>query len=204
MIVCRCCGIEKLEKWFRERKNKSGKIYRISTCIFCERQQKSAIERKRYLLLSNAEKEEFNKRCREYRRTEKYKIWHRNWQKERENYDIAFRLKRRVSTLIRNSLNKNGLRFQEVLGYSPENLRIHLENLFEPWMNWNNWGIYNPKTWDDNDSNTWTWQIDHIIPIDRFKYKSITDNDFRICWSLENLRPLSAKENLIKGSKLIS
>ena len=65
-------------------------------------------------------------------------------------------------------------------------------------MNWNNWGKYNPKTWDDNDSSTWTWQIDHIIPVSHFKYNCESDEEFKKCWSLDNLRPYSAKQNIIE------
>jgi hypothetical protein len=56
--------------------------------------------------------------------------------------------------------------------------------------------------WDDNDSSTWTWQIDHIVPHAKLPYTKMTDNNFHRCWSLENLRPLSAKRNLFKSDKL--
>lgn len=68
-------------------------------------------------------------------------------------------------------------------------------------MNWNNWGRYNAETWDDNDPSTWTWQIDHIIPQSKLKYTSMDDENFKKCWALDNLRPLSSKENLEKGNK---
>jgi len=60
-----------------------------------------------------------------------------------------------------------------------------------------NWGIYSPDTWDDNDSTTWTWNIDHIIPHSTFKYISMEDQSFKECWSLTNLRPYSAKQNIL-------
>jgi len=66
-------------------------------------------------------------------------------------------------------------------------------------MTWNNQGVYNKNMWNDNDSSTWTWQIDHIIPHFTFKYISIEDENFKKCWALENLRPLSAKQNLLDG-----
>lgn len=75
----------------------------------------------------------------------------------------------------------------------------HIESQFEFWMNWNNWGIYNPKTHDTNP----TWQLDHIIPKSLLEYKSMEDPLFQICWSLENLRPLDAKQNGLDGSTRI-
>lgn len=68
-------------------------------------------------------------------------------------------------------------------------------------MNWNNRGKYNYKKWNDNDLSTWTWQLDHIIPHANFHYTSMTDVDFKKCWALDNLRPVSAKENILKGAK---
>lgn len=67
-------------------------------------------------------------------------------------------------------------------------------------MNWNNHGKYDSKTWDDNDSSTWTWQLDHIIPHSDLPYQSMTDENFLKCWALDNLRPLSSKQNLIDGT----
>jgi hypothetical protein len=78
-------------------------------------------------------------------------------------------------------------------------LKEHLEKQFELWMNWNNYGKYNAKIWNDNDSTTWTWQIDHIIPHSTFQYVSMQDDSFKKCWAIENLRPLSSKQNLLDG-----
>ncbi len=88
------------------------------------------------------------------------------------------------------------------LGYTIKELKQHLESQFEPWMNWNNHGKYKCDTWNDNDSSTWTWQIDHIIPQCTLLYMSMEDKNFKKCWALNNLRPLSAKENIIKGHKV--
>lgn len=68
-------------------------------------------------------------------------------------------------------------------------------------MTWNNWGIYNPSTWNNNDKSTWTWQIDHIDPHSGFKYTSMEDEEFKICWRLNNLRPLRADLNVIDGAR---
>lgn len=39
------------------------------------------------------------------------------------------------------------------------------------------------------------WEIDHIIPQNLFHYDSEQDRDFKICWSLLNLRPLTTTKN---------
>ena len=128
-----------------------------------------------------------------------------NSRKYRKN--PANKLHNNVSTLIRHHLkknggDKNGKSILNCLGYSIEELNIHLESLFEPWMNWDNHGVYDSKSWDDNDSSTWTWQIDHIKPVSEFCFTSMDDDQFKECWKRSNLRPLIAKENILLGSAL--
>jgi hypothetical protein len=57
------------------------------------------------------------------------------------------------------------------------------------------------KTWNDNDLTTWTWQIDHVIPHSKFNYISMEDREFQDCWVLNNLRPYSAKQNILDGNR---
>ena len=85
------------------------------------------------------------------------------------------------------------------LPYTVQELKEHLEKQFETWMTWDNWGLYSKETWDDAEPATWKWQIDHIIPKSTFKYTSMDSQEFRGCEALSNLRPLSAKQNLIDG-----
>lgn len=121
---------------------------------------------------------------------------------KREN-DVSFVLKERVSNGVRSVLGKKktGKSTWAHLSYTPDELRDHLENLFEPWMTWDNYGVYRIEDWSDNDQSTWTWQIDHIIPHSTFHYETMDCDEFRECWALSNLRPLSAKQNLIDGPR---
>jgi len=98
-----------------------------------------------------------------------------------------------------NNLSKNKS-INQYLPYSIKQLKEHLQENFESWMNWNNYGIYNCKIWQDNDSLTWTWQLDHITPQSDLPYTSIQDDNFKKCWALNNLRPYSAKLNCIEGA----
>ena len=120
--------------------------------------------------------------------------------------DIEFKLRKCISELVRNALkssgnSKRGDSSIMHLNYSISQLREHLENQFESWMSWDNYGVYKINEWDDNDPSTWKWQIDHIIPQSKLKYSSIDDELFKRCWSLDNLRPLNAKKNLLKGNR---
>jgi len=127
--------------------------------------------------------------------------------KEKYKSNPQTKLRLIVSGRIREFLksvgkNKEGKSISKYLSYTMQDLKQHLESLFEPWMTWENHGVYNSKTWQDYDQSTWTWQIDHIIPQSKIPYSSIEDENFKKCWALENLRPYSAKENIIEGSNL--
>lgn len=51
-------------------------------------------------------------------------------------------------------------------------------------------------------SNYGKWHIDHIIPLDFFKVSDPGDPKFKVAWSLENLQPLWAIDNMKKSNKL--
>jgi hypothetical protein len=136
----------------------------------------------------------------------------KNKQKTNDEYnqriknDISFRLREMVSKKVRNALKSRGASkdkksVMDFLPYTIEELRTHLESLFEPWMTWENHGTH--KKWDDNDPSTWRWQIDHIIPQSDLPFTSMEDENFKKAWALENLRPLSSKQNLSDGATRI-
>ena len=139
---------------------------------------------------------------------EKERVRKRKYRASREDprkTDPGLNLRHNISCSVRNALRKTGGTKQgSILGalpYTIDDLKCHLEGQFEPWMSWGNWGKYNPDTWDDNDADTWTWQIDHIVPQSELPYESMDDPNFAICWSLDNLRPLSSKKNNMDGVK---
>ncbi len=71
----------------------------------------------------------------------------------------------------------------EIIGCSKDDLRKHLESKFRDGMTWQNYGKH--------------WHIDHIVPL--ISAKS-SDEVKRLChWT--NLQPLTAFENISKGSK---
>jgi hypothetical protein len=119
--------------------------------------------------------------------------------------DPIFRMRGNVSSLIRQTIKKNGgsknySSISQFLPYTIVQLKAHLESRFEPWMTWDNYGKYVFTTWNDHDPATWTWQLDHITPQAELPYTSLTDVNFQKCWSLNNLRPYSAKQNVLDGT----
>ncbi len=134
-------------------------------------------------------------------RTPEYKAQRNANERRRKLEDPVYRLRTNISKFVGSKIRKNGS-IQDILPYSIEELKTHLESQFEKWMEWGNWGKYNANTWKDNESSTWTWQIDHIIPQCQLPYASVDDENFSKCWALSNLRPRSAKENILAGVKM--
>jgi len=62
----------------------------------------------------------------------------------------------------------------------------NIELQFDKKMSWENYGVY--------------WNIDHIIPQCLFDFTDI--KQVRMCWSVENIRPLRKIENTKKADSL--
>jgi hypothetical protein len=209
--TCRLCGVEKEISHFYIH-DKKYNTYR-SECKECLHLRK--IENKDHITQYNKNYYQSNKDREQkrsidyyYDNTNKIKKYRRKYFKKRRSIDVNFNLRKVISTSINRNIksnndNKNRKSVLNFLPYSIRELKEHLEKLFEPWMNWNNYGSYKKQTWNDNDPSTWTWNIDHIIPHSEYKYTSMEEVEFQECWKLSNLRPLSSKQNLLKGSLLL-
>jgi len=122
---------------------------------------------------------------REYRQTKQHKETRKRWRSQPH-----IRCMLAVSECVRQALKKQGAKKDyktfQMLPYSPQDLKEHIEKQFDEKMNWDNYGDY--------------WHIDHIIPQAALPYESLEDKNFQKCWALENLQPLEAVENIRKGS----
>src|ERR1700722_2960506 len=195
---CKRCEQVKVVKEFRKRFNtKTGRTSYEVYCLLCEKDYNSE---KYYedLETSRAYMREWNKNNRKTINA---------YESNRTKSDINFKLRKRVSSSIYQALLRtNNRKTGSILKYLPypiKQLRRHLEAQFELWMTWENFGKYESKTWNDNDTATQTWNIDHIIPQSKLPYTSMEDDNFKKCWALENLRPLSAKQNILDGNRRI-
>lgn len=208
---------EERKKYYNSRKeivSEYGKQYRK------EHQEEISQAKKQYRLENKEKIKKYTKEYTENHKKEKkqyykthepeIKKYKKEYKKNRIKNDPVFKLRNNTSRSVNLGLknrevNKNGHSFYKLIGYTPQELMDHLMNHpeKESWMNENNQGIYNPESWDDNNSSTWVWNIDHIIPHSEFHYISMEDDNFKKCWALSNLRPLSAKQNIIDGSTRI-
>jgi 5-methylcytosine-specific restriction endonuclease McrA len=83
---------------------------------------------------------------------------------------------------------KAGRPWESIVGYTLDDLILHLESKFQDGMSLNNYGRNG-------------WHIDHIKPRSLFSYTDVNDVEFKQCWALENLQPLWEHENISKGNK---
>lgn len=128
-----------------------------------------------------------------YYRSNKKKIC--EYHRVRRNYNrknnprlrLDYNMSTHVWLVLKNKKNKRS--WNELVGYSVDELIKHLENQFSPKMNWNNYGPY--------------WHVDHIKPKSLFKYDSPDDMEFKKCWALKNLQPLEKFLNLSKNNRYI-
>lgn len=133
-----------------------------------------------------------NYRENKFRHNEKSRV--RKNSRRRE--DALYKLRCNTSTLIRNCVGRNGgnksKKTIQILGCLIEEFKQHIEEQFEPWMNWSNWGV-NCGEYDK------TWQLDHIVPTAsaRSEEEVIKLNHY------SNFQPLCSKRNKEKGDSLI-
>lgn len=151
-------------------------------------------ERKKIYFEEYRDRPEVKERVKKWFEENKYhvRVYKKIWAKEKYHKDIEYRLHSCFSAQLRDCLNTKGLvkdrKCFDIVGYSLEELKEHLEGQFDENMNWENHGVY--------------WHIDHILPKVSFNFNDYNDEDFKKCWSLENLRPLEKIENLRKGDRI--
>jgi hypothetical protein len=120
----------------------------------------------------------------------------------RYRWDVAFNLKERVRTSLRRTAKRYSWvpqrfgsasrgrtvhrRLWNVLGYTADELKVHIERQFAKGMDWH--AVLAGKI-----------HIDHIVPVSAFDIDS--EDEVRACYALSNLRPLWAKDNVRKHAR---
>jgi hypothetical protein len=196
---CELKGVEQpLSSFSINKNNKNGLDYRCKKCV-------STISKENYHL----NKEERNKansenyKLNREKRLKQNRIWYelnkeeckrkqRVYDRKRYKNNITFKLSTCISSAVYQSLKgtKKRKSWQKLVGYTVEQLKSHLESLFKPGMSWDNYGLKG-------------WHIDHIKPLSWFAFTSYEDPEFKEAWSLSNLQPLWAKDNLEKSNRYV-
>lgn len=96
----------------------------------------------------------------------------------------------KIADNLRSAVNRNGdsNKVESILGFTVKQFMKHFESKFKEGMNWEKF-------------NSGEIHIDHIRPKSWYNYSSYHDEEFKECWSLDNLQPLWAEENLSKSNK---
>jgi len=194
MKKCKLCKEDKDIVLFTKRKeNKDGlHIY----CKKCKskmdlesyhRNKEKRIKYSKDLKLKNTE---YAKKCRIG-----VKKWFKDnpeymskWYKNKRETDIHYRIlgNMRARILIAIKTNGKGAKTIEMLGCTIEHFKQHLELLFKPGMNWDNYGRKG-------------WHMDHIKPCSLFDLSFFEQQ--KQCFHYTNIQPLWWNENLNKSAK---
>jgi hypothetical protein len=189
-----CCKLgrnKEKDKEYRIKNKDKRKEYDKLRGYNLEYKKEYYLENREYILLQRKSSYENNKESKlEYQKNyNKINKDKRNtYLSERRLNDPLFRLITNVRNLIYNSFYYNGYsknsKTEELLGCSFEELKKYLESKFEPWMNWDNRGLYSGEF-------NYGWDIDHVIPL-----SSVNKEDEIIKLNhYTNLQPLCSKIN---------
>lgn len=182
---CKSCENKRTQDWYRKNKEKVCKRTsewsaknkdRVNEC--------KRIRRAKHRLLNPLkEKPKFNKQ--EWLKNNKEKLagYKRKWLKQNPKNAMADRVRRRINEFMKKNGYKKQHKTHEIIGCTFEQLRFHIEKQFQHGMTW---------------ENRSEWHIDHIIPLASAK----TEEDVIRLNHYTNLRPLWAKDNLVKSAKM--
>jgi len=104
----------------------------------------------------------------------------------KKDKDPLRRLRHNLAGQIRKSVAnwEKGTKWTALVDWTFAELVSHIEKQFVPKMVWENYG---------------KWHLDHIRPVYGFTIPTTNSDGFKECWALNNLQPLWAYENQIKG-----
>jgi hypothetical protein len=193
--VCTSCESTKSLNEFYYRKDRNVYESRCKEC--CKTKSKNyfknnkvqiAISTKKYRELNH---DDILKKKEEYRQNNRELLSKKQseYTKNRLKTDVYFRLKMNLRSRIKEAIKnaavvKSGPTF-ELLGCTPDDVRVFLEAEFSQGMTWDNYGK--------------EWHVDHIKPCARFNLEDPEEQ--KKCFHWTNLQPLWAIDNLKKGSR---
>lgn len=195
--ICNKCCIEKeISEFYRDNWHKNGLSSYCKECVKLAAtiwgqlnpEKKKINNKKSYG--KTIEKRKKTTQIYRANNKEKRNATNRRWRKNNPP-TLKNKLNYSISRGMNGSLatgSKNHRHWETLVDFTIDQLKKHLERLFEPGMVWDNYGIY--------------WEIDHKIPIAVFNYEKPEHEDFKRCWSLKNLQPLELSKNRAKGRKI--
>lgn len=184
MKICKECNVIKQLSEFSPCGKYKDKIYYRGECKDCNSKMQSS-DQTAQIKYRNSENGRAIKAA--YKKTREYKNYDNKYRQEKRKNDPLFKCKYNLRDRLRKALNakkwNKNTKFNEYIGCSLEEVKMHLELQFQLGMTWNNHG---------------EWEIDHIIPLSSAK---TPEEMYKLC-HYSNLQPLWAKDNLKKSNKI--
>jgi len=192
MGSCKVCYNSKQKEWrvdnneiLKEREKKKREInygnIRKSNKKYYINNIDKVNERNREWRKNNPDRSKEFSRKWKIKNLDKIKLYNQTPEKK-----VSHNMRCRIKEYLKiNNITKRNKTF-DIIGISPQELMIHLENRFQDNMSWENYGIYG-------------WHIDHIIPLSSAKTE---EEIYKLC-HYTNLQPLWAEENLKKSNKIL-
>jgi len=192
MRKCKHCGQQKDDQFFKTK----------FKCLQCCKEYEREKHKRRYIPRSQItdpikltkikeqnikarDKAKKNKETKEG--LEKFREYQRNYWNERRRKDSTLRLIHNHRTRVRQALT--GIYKSEsslvLLGCKTEELKKHIESLFQDGMSWLNYG---------------EWEVDHIRPCSSFDLSDPKQQEE--CFHYTNLQPLWKHDNRLKSDKI--
>ena len=188
------------DEWKNEKKAYDKKYY-------LKNKEKKQLQGKEYRKINkdklkeyrNSRKEYYLQHSREYHKKyypkNKEKIIKRSSEHKRKKRleDPSERIRDGISGRLGRAIGgKRGKSSFEYLDYNKDELIKNIITKLKDGMTLENYGYYG-------------WHIDHIKPVAAFKLikedGELDLEQIKLCWSLDNLQPLWAKDNMSKGSR---
>lgn len=122
----------------------------------------------------------------------------REWEADKRKNNVKNKLDTIIASGQYNSIIKikkkpTPRKWERILGYSDIDLITRLETNFEDDMTWSNYGR--------SKNGNRAWEVSHIVKGYFFDYETLEDEGFHLYWSLDNLLPRWADENIDKNKK---
>lgn len=183
---CKECRYKKKREWEIENPEKNREAQRNFYAITRD----SYLPRKQKWRSENRDKDRASSRNWIKNNPERHVEYYKKWISIPEN-KLAQSLRARVRRCIKEGrvIYRD---MENVLGYSINDLKKHIESTFEVGMSWENYSFE-------------TWHIDHIRPVSSFKLTNedggVNYDEVKKCWALNNLRAMWGNENMSKSDK---
>ena len=153
-------------------------------------------QRKEYRACEKHKQRDYNKN-KEWRKKNRLKLRAQETERIRNNPEL--RMRRSIRSRANRAIKRH-IKYQNTpaklagsawtdKGCTNSEYVHHIQSLWEPWMNWNNYG-----------NGEHQWNVDHIIPLKAFDLSK--KEDFRAANHFSNTRPIHARKNFKKGSKI--